>query len=198
MPENVRAELIGGIVFMASPVGRLHSKEHGQLVTWIGNYQAATDGTESLATPTVILGDDCEPQPDVVLRNLNGKTRIVLRGEEDTEYIAGPPELVVEASSSSESLDLHRKRRDYEKYGVGEYVAFLVRTRAVIWLVRENDKFVDLKPGDDGILRSRIFPGLWLDPTALIAGDMRRVNEVLTQGIASPEHAAFVTQSSKR
>jgi Uma2 family endonuclease len=96
---------------------------------------------------TLILGDDCDPQPDVALRLLKGKTKLVIRGKKRTEYFAGPPELVVEAASSSESIDLHAKRRDYEKYGVGEYVAFLVRTRSVVWLVRDGKKFVDLKPG---------------------------------------------------
>jgi hypothetical protein len=67
-----------------------------------------------------------------------------------------------------------------------------------VWLVREGKKFVDLKPGADGILRSKKFPGLWLDPAALIAGDKRRVNEVLNQGLASPEHAKFVAEIAKQ
>lgn len=151
-----------------------------------------------LPTPTIILSDDCEPQPDVAVRLLKGKTKLVIRGKKRTEYVAGPPELVVEAASSSESIDLHAKRRDYEKYGVGEYIAFLVRTRSVVWLVREGKKFVDLKPAADGVLRSRIFPGLWLDPNALIAGDKRRVNTVLNQGLATPEHAKFVADLARQ
>jgi Uma2 family endonuclease len=197
MPRNTRAELIGGIVFMASPVGRVHSREHVRLMMWLGNYQIATAGTESLLTPTIILSDDCEPQPDVVLRNLNGKTKLTFRGENETEYISGPPELVAEIASSSESIDLHEKRRDYELHGVEEYVAYLVRTNQLIWLVREGDKFVEMAADSDGILRSRVYPGLWLDPIALLSNDMRRVQEVLNLGLETPEHAAFVSKLAK-
>jgi len=35
-------------------------------------------------------------------------------------------------------------------------------------------------------------PGLWLDPEALVAGDMARVLSVLADGVATPEHQAFV------
>ena len=40
--------------------------------------------------------------------------------------------------------------------------------------------------------RSEAFPGLWLDPAALLAGDLPRALAVLQQGIATPEHASFV------
>jgi Uma2 family endonuclease len=197
MPEDVRAELIGGIVYMASPVGSDHSKEHIPLSTWAGLYEAATLGVEALSTPTVILADDCEPQPDVAIRLLKGKTKIVRRGKKSTKYIAGPPELVVEAAYTSESIDLNAKRQDYEKYGIGECVALLIRARRVVWFVRDDKKFVQLKPDADGILRSKILPGLWLDPAALLARNLARLIQVLNQGISSPEHAAFVAKLAK-
>src|SRR5262249_55067834 len=46
----------------------------------------------------------------------------------------------------------------------------------------------------DGTLRSPTFPGLWLDAQALMQLRMPRVLEVLRQGLASPEHAAFVAK----
>ena len=51
-----------------------------------------------------------------------------------------------------------------------------------------------LAPGSDGILRSELFPGLWLDPEALISGDGPRLIAVLQEGLASPERAAFVAR----
>jgi hypothetical protein len=48
-----------------------------------------------------------------------------------------------------------------------------------------------LLPASGGIIRSEVFPGLWLAPAALLAGDLLRVLAVLQQGLASPEHAAF-------
>lgn len=53
---------------------------------------------------------------------------------------------------------------------------------------------MDLPPGPDGIFRSEVFPGLWLDPKALFDDDLDRLIAVVDQGIATPEHAAFVAR----
>src|SRR6266851_8915829 len=69
-PDDVKFELIGGIVYMASPTGWPHSKYHLQLATVLGNYEAATPGVEGLDNATTILGPWSEPQPDLALRIL--------------------------------------------------------------------------------------------------------------------------------
>jgi hypothetical protein len=44
------------------------------------------------------------------------------------------------------------------------------------------------------LYRSTAFPGLWLDPQALLTGDRKRLREVVDLGCATPEHAAFVAR----
>jgi Uma2 family endonuclease/mono/diheme cytochrome c family protein len=132
-----------------------------------------------------------EPQPDACLRILpehGGQAR------EENEYIVGPPELVVEVASSTEAIDLHAKRADYERAGVREYVVVALRQARVLWFVLRDGRFQDLAPAADGSLRSEVFPGLWLDPAALLRGDLPRVLEVLRQGLATPEHTALVAR----
>ena len=51
-----------------------------------------------------------------------------------------------------------------------------------------------LQPGPDGIHRSEVFPGLWLDATALAAFDLARVLDVLGVGVAGPDHGDFVAR----
>ena len=46
----------------------------------------------------------------------------------------------------------------------------------------------------DDILRSETFPGLWLDPAALLRRDRKRLLGVLREGLRSPEHAAFAAR----
>ena len=46
----------------------------------------------------------------------------------------------------------------------------------------------------DGILRSTIFPGLWLAADALVLGQKMTVKEVLEAGLSSREHAEFVAR----
>src|SRR5207249_911130 len=109
-------------------------------------------------------------------------------------YLEGAPELVAEVASSRESIDLHAKRDDYEQSGVKEYIVVALRQAHLYWFVLRDGRYQDLPPGPDGILRSEVFPGLWLDPAALLRRDAARIKEVLRQGLASPEHAAFVAR----
>jgi len=192
MPDGVKAELIGGRVYIvASPVLVPHGRPHGQLVGWLAIYHADTPGTDVFDNTSTVLAEDSEPQPDaslLILPECGGQTR-----EEDS-WIKGGPELIVEVASSSESYDLHEKRDDYERYGVREYVVFAARQQRVYWWVRRGDCYVELLPGADGVFRSETFPGLWLEPAALVQGDAGKMYEVLRRGLATPEHAAFVAK----
>src|SRR6185437_354829 len=154
-------------------------------------YEEATPGIEALPHVTHILSEESEVQPAVsllIFPDKGGQTR------EMDDYIDGPPEFIVETASSTDAIELHAKRDDYERTGVREYVVVALRQARVFWFVSRNGQFEELAPGDDGILRSEVFPGLWLDPAALLRHDTPRVQEVLQQGLATPEHAAFVAR----
>ena len=192
MPEDCQAELIGGIVYMASPQKLPHGRSQPLVVRWLDEYEEATPGTLQLVNTTNILGPQSEPQPDsclMIAPEKGGQVR-----ENADGYLEGAPELIVEVASSTESIDLHSKKCDYEKGGVREYIVLALRKQEVFWFIRRRGKFKELKPDSDGVLRSEIFPGLWLDPAALIRGDRRRVLKVLRQGLESPGHVAFVAQ----
>lgn len=193
MPEGVRAELIGGVVYMPSPMRMPHATYHSRVNHWLVTYSDATPGTVPGDNGTVILGEDSEPQPDNVLTIVGGQTRL-----NDKQCLVGPPEWLGEIASSTVSYDLHSKRRDYERYGVQEYAVFIVHQQKVVWFVRENDRFVELQHDSDGILRSRVFPGLWLDPQAFFRLDASRLQQVLQQGLNSAEHQRFVQTLRER
>ena len=78
-----------------------------------------------------------------------------------------------------------------------EYVVVELDPDQIHWFIRRDDRFKDLPPGPDGVYRSEIFPGLWLDPAALYSEDLDRLIEVLEQGLATPAHAAFVARLEK-
>jgi Uma2 family endonuclease len=100
--------------------------------------------------------------------------------------------LIVEVASSSESIDLHAKRRDYEQAGVLEYVVVVLRQRVVRWCVLQDGTYQEVTTDASGIFTSTVFPGLWLDAPALLRHDGRQVMATLQQGLETPEHAAFV------
>ncbi len=193
MPGVKKAELLEGIVYMPSPVHfRGHSRPHQDINAWIAVYRAATPGLLSGTDGSVRLDVDNEPQPDVFLflpKSAGGRAEV-----DADDYVAGAPELVVEVAASTTSRDLHVKRHVYRRNGVREYLVWRVREQAVDWLVLRGGEFVPMDPGPDGIHRSEVFPGLWLDTAALLQGDLAGVLRVLHQGLASPEHADFAAR----
>ena len=193
MPELKKAELIEGVVYMPSPVRfRRHSNPHARFIGWLVHYEARTPGVEVGDNGTARLDLDNEPQPDGLLLidpACGGQARV-----SEDDYIEHAPELVGEVASTSASYDLNIKLNVYRRNGVREYIVWRVLDRAVDWFVLVEDRYEPLRPESDGLLKSRVFPGLWLDPAALIRGDMARVLEVLDQGLAYPDHAAFVAR----
>jgi Uma2 family endonuclease len=195
MPPGTRAELINGVVLMPSPVGPPHGRANLIALMWIGFYQANTPGVEALVDTSTALGLKSEPQPDVSLRITSeglGRTHT------DQHIIQGVPELLVEVAHSTRYTDLGPKFDDYERAGVLEYVVRAIEPDEVYWFELRNGRFVELSPGPDGIYRSNAFPGLWLDPSALLTSDIRKLQQVVDLGCATPEHAAFVAKLSVR
>jgi Uma2 family endonuclease len=196
MPPNFRAELIGGIVFVPSPLRLEHGESHALVIGWLTQYWSATPGTSVRDNATTILSDDSEPQPDAALviePGSGGQTSVSEDG-----YATGPPELIVEVASSSESIDLHAKRRDYEQAGVLEYVVIVLRQRVVHWFVLQDGTYREVEADAHGLFKSTVFPGLWLDAPALLQRDVRQVVATLQHGIETPEHAAFVQRLQAR
>lgn len=190
-----KAELIEGVVYVASPLRfEPHAEPHGNLMGWLWTYKIATPGVRLGDNPTVRLDLDNEPQPDAVLLiepDAGGQTRLSSDG-----YLEGAPELIVEVAASSAAYDLYDKKTAYRRNGVKEYIVWQVLEQKLDWFILKDEKYELLIADDAEIIRSEIFPGLWLAVSALLAGDMSKVLEVLQEGLDSPEHAAFVARSS--
>jgi Uma2 family endonuclease len=190
MPKHFKAELIGGIVYVTSPLRRRHGTRHLRLGTIFMLYEGQTPGVEAGDNTTVILSDEDEPQPDLYLRILpeySGRSRTT-----DDDYVEGGPELLAEISHSTRSIDLHGKKDKYSKYGIVEYIVVCLRERQVLWMdLQTGEQF---SADDRGVLRSKIFPGLWVDAPALLKGNIRQMTATLQQGLSTPEHAAFVAK----
>lgn len=193
-PEIKHAELIGGIVYMSSPVSIGHGVYDGYAGTWLGVYCAGTPGTQTGHECTSFLRKDTV-QPDHFLRILEdhgGKSWL------DEIYLAGSPEMLMEICRSSVAYDLHQKYDLYQSAGVQEYLAVLLYEKEIRWHILKDGAYQLLQPDQDGIHRSQVFPGLWLDSQALLKGDMQKVLATLQQGLAAAEHESFVRQLAAR
>ncbi len=193
-PETFKAELIEGVVYVASPVRVFHGNPHFNLITWLGVYATATPGVSGSDNATTRLDLDNEPQPDALLRIETGGTSTI----STDGYIEGAPELVAEIATSSAAVDLGAKKNAYRRNGVQEYLVWQTFENRFSWFRLEAEDFVVIEPDADGIIRSRAFPGLWLVVPALLQGRMIEVLNELQAGIADPDHRAFVNRLEGR
>lgn len=193
MPHIKKAELIEGVVYMASAVrAKRHGQPHAAIMAWLGAYWIATPGLDLLDNATVRLDEDNEPQPDAMLRIDVGGQSII----SDDDYVEGAPELIVEIAASSASYDLHDKLKVYRRNRVQEYLVWRVYNKKFDWFRLNQGEYILLEPNADGAICSEVFPGLWLAVSALLDGNLAEVLAVLQKGLETSEHQAFVENLS--
>lgn len=196
MRDLKKAELIDGRVYMPSPVKPPHGRPHARMTGWLMIFEAATPGVAASTNTTVRFDGDNEPQPDVLLAiepSYGGQSHV-----DEGGYLTGSPELLIEIASSSVSYDLQDKLHVYRRQGVREYLVWRVRDAEIDWFQLVEGSYHPLPRDASGIVKSAVFPGLWLDRAAMLKGDLARVFAVLQEGIASPEHGTFVAALQKR
>ncbi len=197
--RNVRGiERLEGVVYM--PAAPIRMDQHGEpqaiIISWLATYAAMTPGVQPAGSATSKLDDDNDPEGDAVLRirpEFGGQSKTDAKG-----YIEGAPELLVEVTASTLPRDLQLKFEIYRRNGVREYLVWETIAEEFHWFALENGEYVRLVPDEQHVLRSRVFPGLWLDVHALLSGNLARVLDFVRQGAASPEHAAFAAELETR
>lgn len=175
---------------MPSPISsQRHGRPHSDIMAWLGVFRAATPNVLVNDNSTLRLDLDNEMQPDACLWIEGGNA-----WEDADDFLAGAPELIVEIAASSAAYDMHDKLRAYRRNGVQEYLVLLTYDSDVRWFNWQGETESEITPDDDGIMRSRAFPGLWLHPASFWQGDLAQVLAVLQQGLATEEHQQFAAQ----
>jgi hypothetical protein len=166
-PDLKKAELIEGVVYVASPV-RIpqHADPHAVLMGVLAAYRFATPGVLLTDNGTWIVDDETEVQPDAMLRLSRGRGGSTFLDEDG--YLHGVPELVAEIAGSSYAIDLNRKKEVYRRAGVREYTVWQTEDDRIDWWRLEGGQWVALEADQDGVLHSDVFNGLALDPSRLI------------------------------
>lgn len=195
LPELKLAELIEGVVFVASPVSLDHGKWDSRIISWLDHYAIATPGCET-GNNTAWWMLESAPQPDAHLRirpERGGQSSL----SPDARYPTGAPELAVEICLPSTEVDFGFKLRLYLRAGVREYITVELFQKRIIWRVLRDGAYYELAPDADGIVRSIVFPGLWLNVDAFWRNDGARMLATLEAGIESPKHKEFVARLTK-
>ena len=183
-PEIKKAELIEGVVYMPSPTRfTKHGEPHGWIIGWLVAYAAATPAVRLGNNVNVRLDLENEVQPDaflVIEPARGGKVEIA-----PDDYLEGAPELIVEIAASSVANDLYTKKRVYQRSGVPEYLVCQTYEKRVDWFVLRDGLYASLAPDENGVIKSQVFPGLWLNVNTFWEGDLAALLATVQSGIAS-------------
>lgn len=179
MPDT-KAELIEGVVYMASPVFLPHAKVHALAQTWLGTYVVMNNALEMADNVSLRLGDMNELQPDICAWRTDREPS-EHSGEEG--YLEITPDLVIEVAASSASHDLHNKRIIYQRFGVPEYIVFAVYEQETHWWTLDERLYKPVLPDQRAIFRSSVFPGLWLSATDFWQPNGQALLAVLQEGM---------------
>ena len=189
-------ERLEGVVYMPASIRvEQHSEPQAYIIAWLGTYAASTPPVQVGGNATSKLDPDNDPEADALLRirpEYGGSSGTDRRG-----YIVGSPELLTEVTGATRQRDLETKFEIYRRNGVREYIVWETLADELYWFMLDDGEYVRQEPGEDGLIKSGVFPGLWLHAESLLNGDLARVLQVVQQGIASAEHAAFVTRLQK-
>ena len=190
-PDVKKVELIDGVVRMPSAVRyAAHGKPHAAMVGWLVTYAVGAPRVHVVANATLRLDGDNDLQPDAAMLidpDAGGQARVSA-----DDYLEGGPELVAEIAVSSASRDLHEKLRLYERNGVREYLVCCVPDRRLDWFELVRGAYRARAADAAGVVRSAVFPGLWLNVGALLSDDLAAVLRTLHEGVGDPSHAAFL------
>ncbi len=163
MPHGTQAELIGGVVVLPSPAwSRLRpgpTRCRG-LAELLWGEHPRRRGPRS-------RDDNPRFEERTAARCPPSDPPGVWRPNPDRAWIRPRrSELVVEIAQATRYVDLGPKLADYEQASVLEYVVRALDPDEVLWFRQENGSLVPLPTDADGLYRSTLFPGLWLEPQA--------------------------------
>jgi len=192
-PDLKMAELIEGIVYITpKPIPLLTFGEPcAHLIGWLAQYDVETPGVEGGAHAHIRLDAFNEPQPEVSLiirPECGGAVRIV------NGMVEGPPELVTEVTYDTPVVDPNTRLYLYRRHGIREYIRWRTTERTIDWFALHGERYERLPSDSAGVIRSEVFPGLWLDTDSMLRNDPLAVRQCQELGNASPEHARFAAR----
>ncbi len=174
LEEDVKAELIDGVMIVHSPEKTRHEQEFRFLFVLMNLFAYAERWGEVLGSmATVHLGECRKVKPDIVAVREERKQIIT------EEAIEGTPDLVVEiVSQSTRRYDFGEKRKVYEQAEVPE-IWLVDFEREQVTVFRKAKQGYKSETKKSGILRSQVLKGFWLEVEWLWQEELPDPNECL-------------------
>lgn len=166
VPDDQKADLLDGVIYLASPDSRRANNLTGFLFSLLAMYNdaKAIGGAVFITRFAFRLSKYCAPEPDVAYVRPE-RVHLVHEGG----MREGPDIAVEVVSRESRQRDYRRKKQVYQKAGVEEY-----------WIIdplEDRTEFHRLEQGRyklvpleaNHLFRSQVLPGFWLDVNWLLS-----------------------------
>jgi Uma2 family endonuclease len=158
--EDQKADLIDGVIYMASPENLEANNLFAWLLRLIGDYVEEKELGEVFGSRVAFRLDNANgPEPDIAFVRTE-RMHLAQRG-----YFKGPADLAIEiVSPESVERDYEKKRQQYEAAGFTEYWIVDEELEKVTLLRLDRaGNYREIKPAK-GELHSSVLKGFWLRP----------------------------------
>ena len=180
VPDGRKADLIDGVIYMASPDSHRANKLTGFVYRLLQEFLEARGigGDVVFSRYAFRLSEFSAPEPDVAY------VRSERVGLMEEGGMRGGPDIAVEVvSRESRRRDYDDKRRLYEEAAIPEYWIIDPIQERVEFLVLEEGRYQLVPLEENRLFRSRALPGFWIDVDWLLADPLppatRCIEEIL-------------------
>ncbi len=184
IPEGMKADLIEGVIFVASPDNIHHYDINSWYHAILRNFLRVRKIKGRLFGYRIAfrLGEEDGPEPDVAYLIPKHCQRI------RKTFIDGPPDHALEiVSPDSVGRDYQKKRLQYERAGVKEYwIIDPLEERMTCYRLGKNGKYKEVRPRD-GMIHSQVIPGFWVKPAWFWLTPLPDEDEVLREILAEAD-----------
>jgi Uma2 family endonuclease len=177
VPDGQKADLIDGVIHMASPDNWDAANLFGLIFRLMGDYAEMHELGYVLGPRVAFrLGKRGGPEPDVAFLRKD-RSHLARRG-----YVDGPPDLAIEiVSPDSVARDYAAKRQQYREAGVPEYWIIDEESQSVTLLrLDSRGRYREGRPRE-GKFASGVLPGFFLRPEWLWQDPLPKVLDLLKQ-----------------
>jgi Uma2 family endonuclease len=159
IPEDQKADLINGVIYMPSPENTDDNELFIWLVTVINLFVRRNKLGQVYGSRVAFrLAEKHGPEPDIAFVRNENMERVKRGGVE------GPADLAIEiVSPDSIERDYYLKRQLYEEYGIPEYWIIDEMDQSVTQLRLKKGKYRQVRP-TKGEIHSQVLTGFWLRP----------------------------------
>jgi Uma2 family endonuclease len=161
--EDQKADLIDGVIYMASP----ENTDANDLFIWLIIILRSYADKKKLgrvfgSRVACRLDDRNAPEPDILFVRNEHRERLHRGGVE------GPPDLAIEiVSPESVERDYEKKRKQYQRFGVSEYWIIDDEEKTILQLrLNSRGQYTKVQPRH-GMFHSEVLTGFFLDPNWL-------------------------------